>query len=186
MYAAAVSFPWMPTSMPGVVLTTRPPMVDERGSFTKVLGEGDEGGQPPFVTREAFWSHSGRGVFRGLHVQLPPRSTRKLVFVTHGDVRDFVLDLRVGSPTCGEVHEFELSASTGGLVIPEGCAHGFEVLSDGASMVYLQEDFHSPDHDGGILYSSAGVELAATQPVISARDLALPPLADFDSPFEFA
>lgn len=160
-------------------------MDDGRGSFTKVLGERDEDGHAPFVTREVFWSQSGRGVFRGLHVQLPPRSTRKLVFVTHGAVRDFVLDLRKGSPAQGHVHEFELSSSTGGLVIPEGCAHGFEVLSDEVSMVYLQEDFHSPEHDTGILYSSAGVELTATQPIVSARDLALSTLDAFDSPFEF-
>ena len=55
------------------------------------------------MTREVFWSQSERGVFRGLHVQLPPRAARKLVFVTTGRVRDFVLDLRRGSPTEGQL-----------------------------------------------------------------------------------
>lgn len=121
-----------------------------------------------------------------MHVQLPPRATRKLVFVTQGRVRDFVLDIRRGSPTEGELWATELEASGGGLVIPEGCAHGFEVLSDEASMVYLQEDFHSAEHDGGVLYSSAGVILEAAAPIVSARDLALPSLTAFTSPFVFA
>ena len=180
-----MSFPWRSTPIPGVYLTSRPASFDDRGSFTKVLGEGDEPGVAPFVTREVFWSSSVRGVFRGMHVQLPPRSAAKVVFVVHGAVRDFVLDLRRGSPTQGQLWESRLDASTGGLVIPDGCAHGFEVVSDEAVMVYLQTAFHSPEHDGGVNYASAGVVLEAAQPLISKRDAELPQLADFDSPFEF-
>lgn len=121
-----------------------------------------------------------------MHVPLPPRAARKLVFVAFGEVRDFVLDVRRGSPTEGEVWQNLLDSSGGGLVIPEGCAHGFEVLSESAAMVYLQEEFYSPDHDGGILYSSAGIDLSSNIPIISERDLALPPLSFFDSPFTFA
>jgi dTDP-4-dehydrorhamnose 3,5-epimerase len=181
-----VSSPWQSTLIPGVYRTNRPVFSDDRGAFVKILGEGDEGAAPAFVPREVFWSQSAKGVFRGMHVQLPPRAARKLVFITHGAVRDFVLDLRRGSPTQGKVDEFHLSDETGGLVIPAGCAHGFEVLSEGASMVYLQEDFHSPEHDTGVLYSSIGLRLEALSPVISARDLALPSIAAFRSPFEFA
>lgn len=165
------------------MLTARPRFDDDRGSFTKILGEDDCGDERPFVPREVFWSRSHRGVFRGMHVQLPPRATRKLVFVTSGRVRDVILDLRVGSPTYLTVWDTELDALGGGLVIPAGCAHGFEVLSDDASMVYLQEDVHVPECDSGILYSSAGITLTTTQAIVSERDLALPPLDSFTSPF---
>jgi dTDP-4-dehydrorhamnose 3,5-epimerase len=181
-----VSSPWRSTPIPGLFQTSRPPLLDSRGSFSKILGEGDGDGPDPFRTREIFWSRSDRGVFRGMHVQLPPRAARKLVFVTSGTVRDFVLDVRRGSPTEGLLWAAEMDGESGGLVIPEGCAHGFEVLSDTAVMVYAQEDFHSPEHDGGIHYGSAGVRLAAADPVVSARDLALPELGTFDSPFDFA
>ncbi len=181
-----MSSPWRSTPIPGLFRTSRPSLLDSRGSFSKILGEGDGDGAAPFRTREIFWSGSERGVFRGLHVQLPPRATRKLVFVTGGSVRDFILDVRRGSPTEGVLWGVEMDASTGGLVIPEGCAHGFEVLSDTAVMVYAQEDFHSPEHDGGVHYASAGVVLSAADPVVSARDLALPMLDSFDSPFSFA
>jgi dTDP-4-dehydrorhamnose 3,5-epimerase len=181
-----VSFPWRSTPIPGVLITTRPALPDERGAFTKILGEGDDAEGAPFRTREIFWSSSRRGVFRGMHVPLPPHEARKLVFVTEGAVRDFVLDLRTGSPTEGQVWETRLDSSSGGLVIPEGCAHGFEVVTEQASMVYAQEDFHHPESDGGVLFSSAGIVLESASPVVSTRDLALPPLSEFDSPFEYA
>lgn len=181
-----MSFPWRSTPIPGAYLTSRPASLDDRGSFTKVLGEGDEPGVAPFVTREVFWSASRRGVFRGMHVQLPPRPAAKVVFVVHGTVRDFLLDLRRGSPTEGQLWESRLDSSTGGLVVPEGCAHGFEVVSEEAVMVYLQSDFHSPENDGGVEYRSAGVLLDADAPLISSRDATLPLLHDFDSPFEYA
>lgn len=178
-----MSAPWRSTPIPGAHLTARRPIGDARGSLTKILGEGDDAPGGRFVVREVFWSMSQRGVFRGLHVQLPPRATRKLVFVTQGVVRDFLLDLRRGSPTEGLLWETELDATTGGLLIPDGCAHGFEVVSDTVSMVYLQEDFHSAEHDGGVHFASAGVELRSAAPELSPRDVALVPLADFDSPF---
>ena len=185
LYAAAVSSPWRSTEIPGLFRTDRPALLDERGSFRKILGEGDEGEAVPFTVREIYWSHSIRGTFRGLHVPLPPRPSRKVVFVAHGVVRDVIVDLRRGSPTESLVWDTELTSATGGLVIPEGCAHGFEVLSDEAAMIYGQEDFYSPEHDGGILFSSAGVELSADRPIVSFRDQQLPTLAEFDSPFVF-
>lgn len=174
---------WRSTAIPGLVTTSRETFVDGRGSFTKILSPGDEGSEAPFVPAEVYWSSSRRGVVRGLHVQVPPMEGRKCVFVAHGAVRDFVLDLRRGSPTFGEVHEFALDACSGGLVIPAGCAHGFEALTDDVSMVYLQEAAHSAAHDTGVSYASAGIVPTTAEPVISERDALLPRLEHFDSPF---
>ncbi len=181
-----MSFPWRSTVIPGVFLTTRPRYEDSRGLFTKLLGEGDSGGEPPFVAVELFWSSSPRGVFRGLHVPGPGRTSRKAVFVAHGRVRDFVVDLRRGSPTEGLLYEVDLDEDGGALIVAEGCAHGFEVVSDRAAMVYAQEQYFDPNEDLGVHYASAGVTLASPDPVVSARDAALPSMGDFDSPFTFA
>jgi dTDP-4-dehydrorhamnose 3,5-epimerase len=178
--------PWRETEIPGLFQTARPRLSDSRGSLLKVLGEGDCGSAAPFVAREIFWSTSEAGVFRGMHFQIGVRATRKVVFVTTGVVRDFVIDLRVGSPTFKRLWETELSAETGGLVIPVGCAHGFEVLQGPAAMVYGQEEHFSPESDVGINFESAGVRLLSADPVISDRDRALPLLDSYDSPFEFA
>ena len=181
-----MSTAWQATEIPDVWRTGRLPIGDDRGSFTKIIGAGDEGTASPFRTQEIFWSRSARGVFRGLHFQLPPHATRKVVFVVSGSVRDFVLDLRVGSPTYGVVAEFDLGPTTGGLVIPVGCAHGFEALVDDTAMVYAQEEWFSADHDAGVNVISSGIVLAAPDPIISARDRALPSVVDFESPFVYA
>ena len=180
-----MSEPWRETEIPKLFQTSRPRYSDRRGGLTKILGEGDCGNAARFVSQEIFWSTSQTGVFRGLHFQIDPRATRKVVFVTSGLVRDFVLDLRCGSPTFKLLWETELTASTGGLVIPAGCAHGFEVLEGPAAMVYGQEEYFSLETDAGINFESAGVRLRSAAPVISERDRALPSLDSFDSPFEF-
>lgn len=179
-----MAVPWRETQIPGVYRVGRPAFEDGRGAFVKVIGEGDCADEEPFVPSEMFWSRSSAGVFRGMHVQLPPHDGRKLVFVVSGTVRDFVVDLRVGSPTFGVVLEVELDEWSGGLLIAEGCAHGFEAVSE-AVVVYGQETFHAPEADSGVLYSSAGISLSTAVPVVSPRDLALPTLADFDSPFRY-
>lgn len=181
-----MSFPWRSTPIPGVFLTARPRFDDARGTFTKVLGEGDSGDEPPFLAVEIFWSSSPRGVFRGLHVPGPGRSSRKAVFVAQGRVRDFVLDLRRGSPTEGLLYEVPLDDAGGALIVAAGCAHGFEVVSDRAAMVYAQEQHYDAGEDLGVHYASAGVTLVSTDPVVSDRDAGLPSLQDFDSPFTFS
>ena len=180
-----MSWPWRETDIPGLFRTTRPRTSDSRGSLQKILGDGDNDIAPPFVAREIFWSISDIGVFRGMHFQIPPRSTRKVVFAAAGVIRDFVFDMRAGSPTFRKLFETELTEQSGGLVIPTGCAHGFEVLQGPATMVYGQEEHFSLETDAGINFESVGVRLMSRDPVISERDRALPAFESFDSPFEY-
>ena len=173
---------WSPCDVPGLLRSTPVSSADDRGTFTKAIA-GELPGQPLLIPDEVFWSRSHRGVLRGLHLQSPPREGRKVVFVTSGVVRDFVVDLRVGSPWFGVVWEMTLDDAAGALVIPAGCAHGFESLTDDVTMVYLQEGSHDPTSDIGVLWSSVGIEPEARLPIVSARDSALPALQDFVSPF---
>ena len=105
--------------------------------------------------------------------------------VTSGRVRDFVLDLRRGSPWFGRLWEGKVSDRDGALLIPAGCAHGFEALSDEVTMVYLQEGSYNEASDTGVLWSSTGLVPHTTDPTVSIRDSQLPPLQQFDSPFIF-
>lgn len=135
---------------------------------------------------ETFYTTSRRGVLRGMHLQLPPHDHEKLVFCASGEVLDVVVDLRVGSPTYGAHATCLLGDESGNvLYVPRGVAHGFYALSDDALLVYQVTTPHSPAHDGGVRWDSAGVDWPDSDPVISPRDHALPTLAEFRSPFRF-
>lgn len=179
-----MSFEWVRCPIPGLFISSSPLHSDVRGLFSKVVAQLPLS-EPPLEIDEIYWSESSDSVVRGMHFQLPPFQGRKVVFVTHGEVRDFVLDMRVGSPTFRQHHEVHLNKSVGALLIPEGCAHGFEVLNGPAIVTYAQEGRHSISHDTGIRITSTGIELCSPNPEISPRDLELPPLSEFASPFSY-
>jgi len=157
---------------------------DERGTFLKVLSATNlEQTRAGFTPRELFWSKSIRGVVRGMHVQIPPFATTKLVWVSAGLIRDVVLDLRVDSETFGACLVTELNNESGGILIPGGCAHGYEVLSDTAIINYAQDRDHAPAHDTGVAWDSFGFDWKTRNPILSDRDRALPRMSDFQSPF---
>ena len=173
---------WTSKEIPGLLQSSAIKSQDDRGSFTKVLS-GELPDQPQLRPDEVFWSSSHRGVLRGLHVQVPPHAGRKMIVLTSGEVRDFVLDLRVGSPWFGQIWETMLTPSAGALLIPAGCAHGFEALTDEVTMVYLQEGTYDPSSDTGVLWSSVGIRASTPSPIVSARDSSLPAIEGFESPF---
>ena len=177
---------WTELEVPGLLLSRGAAMSDQRGSFTKVLS-GDDPLLVGFEGREIYWTSSVQGGIRGLHFQLPPKATRKLVTVVHGAVRDFVVDLRVGSPAERRLFEIELNPNVGGLLVPAGCAHAYEALEDDTIVVYAQDiPFEDPATYAGIRADSAGIVTRSTQPIVMPRDLAFPTLADFVSPFTYA
>ncbi|MDB5592899.1 dTDP-4-dehydrorhamnose 3,5-epimerase [Enterovirga sp.] len=128
------------------------------------------------------------GTLRGLHFQLPPRAQAKLVRCVRGRILDVAVDVRRGSPTFGRWLSAELSAENGWqLFIPVGFAHGFVTLEPDTEVAYKVSDDYAPELDAGIRWDSAGIiwPLPPSGPVLSAKDIALPPLASFDTPFPF-
>lgn len=176
---------WQELAIPGLCLSSGATLSDERGTFTKVLS-GPDDTIGTFIGREAYWTRSARGVLRGFHFQLPPDETTKLVYVTHGKIRDFVIDLRVGSPSENRVVEVELNPATGGLLVPPGCGHAYEVLEDDSIVCYIQDVPHTSDATyGGIRIDSTGVVPRTSDPIILPRDLDFPRLDEFHSPFSW-
>lgn len=161
---------------------------DERGSFVKPfqastfesLGLESRWG-------EIFYSVSGRGVIRGLHLQVPPAAQAKLVSCVVGEILDVVVDVRVGSPTFGEHDAFRLTGGEMAAVyVAEGFAHGFAALTEPAVVAYAVTNEHDPACDTGVRWDSVpGLLWPVEAPIISARDAALPTLDAFASPFSF-
>lgn len=165
---------------------------DARGRFVKAFHKdafASLGLHTDFA--EEYYSHSRRGVIRGMHFQSPPADHVKLVYCVQGEVFDVVLDLRVGSPTFGRTATFHLSAAKGNLIyIPKGLAHGFCVTSETATLVYKVSTVYAPQQDSGVLWSSLDVDwpvsAQARAPVVSERDAGFLPLSQFTSPFTHA
>jgi dTDP-4-dehydrorhamnose 3,5-epimerase len=180
-------FEVLETNIPGC-FEIRPRIFDDqRGRFIKTFQQElfAEHGLNTYWPEE-YYSVSTRDVLRGLHFQLPPHDHEKLVYCAFGEVLDAVVDLRVGSPTFGRHATFWLSAESANMLfIPRGLAHGFLTLSDKATMMYKAATVHAPEHDAGILWSSAGIDWPVWSPVLSQRDAGFVKLDEFDSPFRF-
>lgn len=163
-----------------------PKFTDERGDFRKLFSDTEfraiAGADLTF--REIFTSTSKVGVIRGLHFQRPPHDHAKLVACLKGRVMDVVVDLRKSSPTYGQHAVFDLSEEKQNIIfITRGFAHGFYSFEEPALMLYAVETVHSPAHDTGIHWNSAGIAWPIDNPIVSKRDSALTPLSEFDSPF---
>lgn len=173
------------TEIPGVFVLERRVFPDERGWFSEAwtAAELREHGLPDgFVQENLAWSH--RDVVRGLHFQRPPAAQGKLVSALVGEVWDVAVDLRRGSPTFGRWHAETLSADNRRTMwIPEGFAHGYAVLSPEALVIYRATAPYAPEAEGGVAWDDPELAIPwpVTDPILSARDAALPRLAEVDA-----
>jgi dTDP-4-dehydrorhamnose 3,5-epimerase len=171
--------------LPGLTAIQSRHLADRRGSFTKIFHAElyeKAGLRLPLV--EEYISISHKNVIRGLHFQLPPRDHAKLVYCASGRLLDVVVDLRANSPNYGQAASMELSESSGSILyVPSGLAHGFASLTDHCVMVCAMTSVYSAEHDAGIRWDSFGFSWPVQAPILSDRDMALPALADFRSPF---
>ena len=96
-------------------------------------------------------SCSAKNVMRGLHYQVPPHAQGKLVRVVKGSVIDFVLDIREGSKTFGQMFFVYLTGENKRQFwIAPGFAHGFISLEDGTIFSYKCTDVYSKEDERGI------------------------------------
>ena len=118
-----------------------------------------------------------RGTLRGLHFQRPPALEAKLVRCLRGRVFDVAVDLRAGSPTFARWHAVELSdQNQRQVLIPPGCAHGFQTLTDGCELLYQHSARHTPALEDGVAHDDPRLGITWPLPVaeLSARDRAWP------------
>ncbi|CAM5419837.1 dTDP-4-dehydrorhamnose 3,5-epimerase OS=Afipia felis OX=1035 GN=rmlC PE=3 SV=1 [Afipia felis] len=123
-------------------------------------------------------SLSDKGVVRGLHYQIAPKAQGKLVRVVAGEIFDVAVDIRKNSPQFGKWTSFILTAeSKKQLWIPEGFAHGFQALSEGAQVLYKTTDYWSAAHERAIRWNdpTIGIDWPLQEaPIISDKDRSAP------------
>ncbi|ROS61809.1 dTDP-4-dehydrorhamnose 3,5-epimerase [Frigoribacterium sp. PhB160] len=101
--------------------------------------------------RQANTSVSKRGVVRGIHFADVPRGQAKYVTATHGAVLDYVIDIRVGSPTFGQWDSVLLDGvDRRAIYLAEGLGHAFVALTDDATVSYLVTDTFDAQREHGI------------------------------------
>ncbi len=162
---------------------------DERGYFMESYNQQkleESGVQINFVQDNQ--SFSKKGTLRGLHYQNPPFAQTKLVRVLQGEIIDIAVDIRKNSPTYGQHFAIKLSAENKKqLLIPQGFAHGFSVISETAVVLYKCDQFYNKASEGGIRFDDPalnidwGIDLKTA--IVSDKDIELPNFADCNSGF---
>jgi dTDP-4-dehydrorhamnose 3,5-epimerase len=158
---------------------------DERGSFARAwcADEFSSRGLNPTIAQCNVSFNAKRGTLRGLHFQRQPHEEAKLVRCTAGAIFDVVVDVRRNSPTYDKWFGARLTAENRDMLyVPEGCAHGFQTLSDNAELFYLMSHPYHPECAAGILWSDPSLDIRwpSRDPILSARDASHPVLADLD------
>jgi dTDP-4-dehydrorhamnose 3,5-epimerase len=173
------------TPVAGALVVEPQPIEDERGFFARTFSaeEFAERGLDVRVDQCSVSFNARAGTLRGMHYQAAPHGETKLVRCTRGAIFDVAVDLRPDSPTYLRWAGLELTAENGrALYVPEGCAHGFQTLTDGAEVLYQISTPYVPDAARGVRWDDPafGIEWPEAPPggrTMSARDAEYP---DFD------
>lgn len=174
-------FDIIPTRIDGVFRIASRPLGDSRGYLARSFcaEELAAAGWPGSVTQANITHTRKKGTVRGLHFQHPPHAEAKLVRCLRGEIWDVAVDLRADSPTFLQWHAEVLSPENmSALLIPQGCAHGFQALTDDVDMLYMHSTAHAPASEGGLHVSDPRLAIAWPLPIgeMSARDCSFPPL----------
>jgi dTDP-4-dehydrorhamnose 3,5-epimerase len=171
------------TSIGGVFVVENTSFSDTRGRFSRLFcakALSQVLGQRLIV--QINQSQTTRvGALRGMHFQYSPHAEMKIVRCLTGRVFDVAVDLRRGSPTLLTWTGIELAAGDGrAFVIPEGCAHGFQVLEPNSELLYLHTAYYNPQHDGGVRFDDPRIKVTwPLMPVdVSMKDLSHDMLPD--------
>lgn len=139
------------TPIPDLMVVETTPHVDARGAFARLYCE-QELAELIGARRIVQINHSRTaavGAIRGMHFQHPPHAEMKLVRCLKGCVWDVAVDLRRNSPTFLRWHAEELTpANARMMVIPEGFAHGFQVMEAESELLYLHTALYTPGAEG--------------------------------------
>lgn len=164
------------TKISGVLIVETVPYHDDRGSFYRAFCRhelaliiGDRSIEQINMSRTV-----SVGAIRGIHFQRAPHAEMKLIRCIKGRVWDVAVDLRKDSVSYLQWHAIELSVENCNmLVIPEGCAHGFQVLESESELLYLHTAGYSPGSEGGLRFDDPLFSISWPLPVtdISNRDM---------------
>ena len=163
------------TPISGMYETVTEPFRDHRGAFGRLFCRDalHQAHQDRPIVQINHSRTATVGAIRGLHFQYPPKPEAKWVRCLKGQVYDVAVDVRRGSPTFLQWHAVVLDADRMNAVfIPEGCAHGFQVLKSESELLYLHSDSYDPKLEDGVRFDDPRLAIDWPLPAkdVSERD----------------
>jgi dTDP-4-dehydrorhamnose 3,5-epimerase len=122
--------------------------LDNRGSFTPLS----------LNLFDKTWLQSNvsvndkRNTFRGLHFQKGEFAQAKLLKVIHGEIIDYIVDLREDSEDYMKLQEFKLTRNNA-LLVPRGFAHGFITTEKNTIVQYLVDNVYNKESEGTLFWN---------------------------------
>ena len=167
------------TPIVGCVLVDVETIPDSRGFFARLYSREEFRalGVDKDIVQTNWSMNNRRGTLRGMHYQIAPFEEIKIVQCLRGSLLDIVLDIRPNSPTFGQWERFELTSSNPQMVVvPHGCAHGFQTLEDHTELLYHVTAPYSPAHARGVRWNDPQFRIDWPLEVtsLSDRDAAFP------------
>ena len=141
------------TAIPGAWTFTGVRHADNRGWFQELFKKSvvmEQTGMD-FAPVQLNLSYSSRGVIRGIHYSLASQGQAKYVTVMAGEIDDYIIDVRDGSPTFGQWQRVRISSSAGnGVLLASNLAHAFQAVSDEAIVCYAVTAEFNPEAEKAI------------------------------------
>lgn len=142
--------------------------LDNRGSFTPLS----------LNLFDKKWVQSNVSVntkintFRGLHFQKGEFAQAKLLKVIHGEIIDYIVDMREDSENYMKLQEFKLTRNNA-LLVPRGFAHGFITTEKNTIVQYLVDNDYNKESEGTLFWNDVpelNKKLKGKDLIISEKD----------------
>lgn len=163
------------TKIEGVFIIEPEPRVDARGYFARVFAKEElkKAGVEFSIVHINRSRTSEKGVIRGIHYQKAPKEEDKIIQCLAGKIFDVALDIRPGSKTFGQwVSETLTPDNKKMLLLPKGCAHGFQTLEENTIVEYFVTEYYAPDFEDGVRYNDPrfAIEWPIKDAIVSEKD----------------
>ena len=122
---------------------------DLRGSFNRIFD--DRNYNAIFfdgVKNINLSKNNKKGTVRGLHMQKGLYAETKIIYCNKGSIIDLFIDCRKESSTFGKINKIFLGQEkVNTLLIPRGCLHSFLTLQDNTEVMYITDNYYSPENE---------------------------------------
>ena len=163
------------TKIKGVYIITPEPREDSRGYFTRVFAKEElkKIGIDFSIVHINRSLTVDKGTIRGIHYQKAPREEDKIIQCLSGKIFDVALDLRRNSRTFGQwISQVLDSKNKKMLLLPKGCAHGFQTLEKNTIVEYFVTEYYAPYSELGIRYNDPffNIDWPIKNAIVSEKD----------------